>query len=62
MVIFKFKIYKIRKLNFEFYFCRLDVLKYSIILAVNENYIDMSEQVHLNENDNIAIIPPLSGG
>lgn len=32
------------------------------ILAVNENYISDSSQITLNENDIVAIIPPISGG
>lgn len=32
------------------------------ILAVNENYISDSSQITLNDNDIVAVIPPISGG
>lgn len=32
------------------------------ILAINENYISDSLLITLNENDVVAIIPPISGG
>lgn len=31
-------------------------------LAINENYIPDNLQITLNENDVVAIIPPISGG
>ena len=41
---------------------RLDSLKSSLQLAVNESYIDMNERLQLNQDDEIAVLPPLSGG
>lgn len=32
------------------------------ILAINENYISDNLQITFNENDVVAIIPPISGG
>lgn len=31
-------------------------------LAVNENYVSDDVQITLNENDVVAVIPPISGG
>ncbi|XP_005181205.1 uncharacterized protein LOC101891637 [Musca domestica] len=42
----------------------LEAIKTTIILAINQSYCNISEeeQLHLKEGDEIAIIPPLSGG
>ncbi|XP_061388029.1 uncharacterized protein LOC133323052 [Musca vetustissima] len=42
----------------------LESIKSTIILAVNQNYCNVSEeeQLSLKEGDEVAIIPPLSGG
>lgn len=41
----------------------LNLIKQSVILAVNEEYCDdLSNFVKLKTGDEIAIIPPLSGG
>lgn len=41
----------------------LNLIKQSVILAVNEEYCDdLSNFVSLKTGDEIAIIPPLSGG
>ncbi|CAL1277926.1 unnamed protein product [Larinioides sclopetarius] len=34
----------------------------NVILAVNEEYVDKSENILLKNGDEIAVIPPLSGG
>jgi molybdopterin converting factor small subunit len=34
----------------------------SMVLAVNEEYVDMDAQLTLSANDEVALIPPLSGG
>jgi len=34
----------------------------NLLLAVNEEYIAASESIQLKDGDNIAIMPPLSGG
>ncbi|XP_014256852.1 molybdopterin synthase sulfur carrier subunit [Cimex lectularius] len=39
----------------------LDLIKANVILAQNEEYIETGE-VELKEGDEIAVIPPLSGG
>lgn len=33
-----------------------------LLLAVNEEYVDSSETVHLKDGDTVAVMPPLSGG
>lgn len=41
----------------------LEVIRESVILAINENYCDdWQEELHLQEGDEIAVIPPISGG
>jgi molybdopterin converting factor subunit 1 len=39
----------------------LEIIKGNIILAVNQDYCDEGELV-LKENDELAVIPPLSAG
>lgn len=41
---------------------RLKVIKSTMILAVNETYIDMDATIQLRSDDVVALIPPLSGG
>ncbi len=41
---------------------RIDSIKNSISLALNESYIEMEKVLELKENDELAIIPPISGG
>lgn len=33
-----------------------------LLLAVNEEYVDSSETIHLKDGDIVAVMPPLSGG
>lgn len=40
----------------------LSPIENTLILAVNENYIPDNSSITLNENDVVAIIPPISGG
>ncbi|XP_073832012.1 molybdenum cofactor synthesis 2A [Musca autumnalis] len=42
----------------------LESIKSTIILAVNQNYCNISDEdvLSLKEGDEVAIIPPLSGG
>lgn len=40
----------------------LGILKDNLILAVNEVYCDTENQLTFKEFDEIAVIPPLSGG
>ena len=34
----------------------------SMVLALNQEYVDMDSIVTLHDDDEIAVIPPLSGG
>lgn len=40
----------------------LEQLKNNLVLAVNQVYIDIGQDIALNQGDHIAVIPPLSGG
>lgn len=41
----------------------LNVIKTSVILAINGEYCDnLSETIQLKSGDEIAVIPPISGG
>ena len=40
----------------------LSPLKGSVIVAVNQEYIDKEQVIHLKAGDEVAIIPPISGG
>ncbi|XP_062583270.1 molybdopterin synthase sulfur carrier subunit-like [Saccostrea cucullata] len=40
----------------------LEVIADNIILSLNEEYIDDSQQLTLRESDEVAVIPPISGG
>lgn len=41
----------------------LEVLKENLIIALNQDYVnDLHENLVLKENDEIALIPPISGG
>lgn len=42
---------------------KLEVIRQNLILAVNEEYCDdLQTELQLKEGDEIAIIPPISGG
>lgn len=42
---------------------QLQVIANSIMLALNQEYISFEDEtVQLQENDEIAVIPPISGG
>jgi len=42
---------------------QLAVIGENIVLALNEEYIDVSDiHIQLNDKDEIAVIPPISGG
>lgn len=42
---------------------KLEIVKNNIILAINEEYCDNLEaEVSLNSGDEVALIPPISGG
>jgi len=34
----------------------------TLILAINEEYVDLDDRLTLKAGDEIALIPPLSGG
>lgn len=40
----------------------LSPLSSCLMLALNETYIELGEEQHLKNSDEIAVIPPLSGG
>lgn len=41
----------------------LEIIKKSLILAINEEYVENLETViDIKQNDIIAIVPPISGG
>ena len=44
--------------------CRLQPIQNNILLALNHEYIELSDEaiVSLHAADEIAVIPPLSGG
>ncbi|XP_018592235.1 molybdopterin synthase sulfur carrier subunit [Scleropages formosus] len=42
---------------------RLSMLRTQVVLAVREEYVPLGDQpVRLQEGDEVAVIPPLSGG
>ncbi|XP_030380055.1 molybdopterin synthase sulfur carrier subunit [Scaptodrosophila lebanonensis] len=43
-------------------FFGLNSVRDSLMLALNERYINLNEELSLCEGDEIAIIPPISGG
>jgi len=45
------------------YFCpRLGVIQNNCILTLNEDYLEGDKEVILKPRDEIAVIPPISGG
>lgn len=40
----------------------LQIIAENIILSLNEEYIDDHQQLTLREGDEVAVIPPISGG
>ncbi|PSN30649.1 Molybdopterin synthase sulfur carrier subunit [Blattella germanica] len=40
----------------------LESIQQTIILAINEEYATTETEIHLKQGDQIAVIPPLSGG
>lgn len=41
----------------------LELIKKSLILAINEEYVENLETIiDIKDNDTIAIVPPISGG
>ena len=41
---------------------RLQSLGESVVLAVNQEYVDREQVLHLRPGDEVAVIPPISGG
>ena len=41
---------------------KLKILKRTFALALNEEYLEQDSTVTLNQNDILAVIPPISGG
>lgn len=43
--------------------CRLSVLKGQVVLAVRQQYVAIDDQLlTLEDGDEVAVVPPLSGG
>lgn len=43
--------------------CRLSVLKGQVVLAVRQQYVAIDDQLlTLGDGDEVAVVPPLSGG
>lgn len=40
----------------------LDTVRNNVILAVNEDWVDLDSTLTLKDSDEVAVIPPLSGG
>lgn len=40
----------------------LEIIKQNIILAVNQDYCEEEDNLVLKDNDELAVIPPLSAG
>ena len=40
----------------------LSPLRECVVVAVNQEYIDKEQVIHLKTGDEVAIIPPISGG
>ncbi|CAL1531862.1 unnamed protein product [Lymnaea stagnalis] len=40
----------------------LNLIANNLVLSLNEEYLELDRQVTLQENDEIAVIPPISGG
>ena len=43
-------------------FCSLGPIQDNFILAINQEYIDEEIELTLNGGEEIAVIPPISGG
>eukprot|EP00042_Codosiga_hollandica_P003066 m.12793 g.12793 ORF g.12793 m.12793 type:complete len:63 (-) comp17860_c0_seq1:219-407(-) len=43
-------------------FPRLHAIKQTLVVAVNQEYVERDEVVQLSAGDELALIPPLSGG
>jgi molybdopterin converting factor small subunit len=42
---------------------RLGEIRHSLVLALNQTYVELDDTpLNLSEGDEIAVIPPLSGG
>ena len=45
-----------------FLFFRLAQIEKSILIAINQEYVGSDQTVQLKAGDEIAVIPPISGG
>lgn len=45
-----------------YFFFSLLPIQGSVIVAVNQEYTDKEQVIHLKSGDEVAIIPPISGG
>lgn len=41
---------------------RLELIANNVVLSLNEEYLDNNTEVNLKAGDEVAVIPPLSGG
>jgi molybdopterin synthase sulfur carrier subunit len=39
-----------------------DLKGFSMIIALNQNLIELSDDITINNNDELAILPPFAGG
>jgi len=54
------KVSDLKKLLVEKY--NLQIIQNNFVLSLNEEYCDQEDTLSLKEGDEIAVIPPLSGG
>lgn len=43
-------------------FPSLSVIQENLVIAVNQNYIEKESEIILNGGEEVAVIPPISGG
>jgi len=43
-------------------FPHLNILGDAFVLSLNEDYIEEENQINLSQGDELAVIPPISGG
>lgn len=43
-------------------FFSLSVIQDNLVIAVNQNYIEQDSEIGFNGGEEVAVIPPISGG